>query len=147
MQRIVLVCLPSSSDAHRVWQSAVVKEKCWIPSDCGTSASALNFLRLAEFLFSQARSWWDTSSTYHLCLTSSPTTNLSFPRSSLYWDFLPVTYRPLLCLFCFWLTTPIFPLPLPSVSFVITTVPQSNDTLQTFRPNGRQLIVCIEAKL
>ena len=45
--------LPSSSDAHRVWQSAGVEEKCWIPSDCGTSASALNFLHLAEFLFSK----------------------------------------------------------------------------------------------
>lgn len=36
---------------------------------------------------------------------------------------------------------------LPSVSLVIATIPQSEDTLQTFRPNGRQLIVHIKAKL
>lgn len=64
---------------------------------------------------------------------------------SLYFDTLSVP--PLYLLF--WLSLLLFFLHslLPSVSFVIAAVLQSQDALQTFRPNGRQLIEHVEAKL
>lgn len=63
-----------------------------------------------------------------------------FMCSSLYLNLLSVPYCPILAMVC----------PhslLPSVSLVISTVPQFEDALQTFSPDGRQLVVQVKAEL
>lgn len=78
-----------------------------------------------------------------LCLTK-----VTFLCSSLYFDLLAVTHSPssVSCAFGSPLSL-FFHSLLPSVSFVNAAVLQSQDACQTFRPNGRQLIIHIEAKL
>lgn len=81
------------------------------------------------------------------CRLPTPTL-LSRALVSTYFDLLSVphclsfvssVFGSLLLLLC--------PFLVPSVSFVVAAALQSQDALETFRPDGRQLFVHIEAKL